>query len=60
LAGVGEYTGSGKDDLLWRNASTGAFSVWQSTGTGFTPNVLTGNVDPTWNLVANPTQHVFG
>jgi hypothetical protein len=36
-----------QDDLLWRNTSTGMFSIWQSTGTGFTPNVEVGTSGPT-------------
>jgi hypothetical protein len=55
LAGVIDYNGDSKDDLLWRNGSTGAFSIWQSTGTGFTPNVYVGNVGTDWSLVNIPT-----
>src|SRR5260370_240697 len=57
LADVGNFTGhtNSQDDLLWRNTSTGTFTIWQPTGTGFTPNVEVGNVGTDWALVSNPT-----
>ena len=43
-------------DLLWRNSSSGAFSEWQSTGNGFTPNVyVNGGVATSWTLQTSPT-----
>ncbi|HEV3245287.1 MAG TPA: FG-GAP-like repeat-containing protein [Candidatus Paceibacterota bacterium] len=52
LADTGDFNGDGKTDLLWRNTS-GAFSEWQSTGSGFTSNVYTSSsVDNTWTLAA--------
>jgi hypothetical protein len=48
------------DDLLWSNTGTGTLSIWQSTGTGFTPSVLIGNSGTSYNLVSNPTQRVSG
>jgi hypothetical protein len=38
------------DDLVWFNNSTGTFSIWDSTGTGFTPNVFVASVAAGWNL----------
>ena len=32
LAGVGDFNGDGTSDLLWRNSSTGAISVWDLSG----------------------------
>jgi hypothetical protein len=57
LADVGNFTGhaNSQDDLLWRNTSTGTFSIWQSTAAGFTPNVEVGNVGTDWTLVSSPT-----
>jgi hypothetical protein len=34
VAGVGDFNDDGFDDVLWRNATTGAVSNWLSTGTG--------------------------
>ena len=40
---VGDASGDGKVDLLFRDAS-GAFSIWTSTGSGFTPAPTPGGV----------------
>ena len=34
VAGVGDFNGDGRDDILWRNASTGAVSNWLATLSG--------------------------
>jgi hypothetical protein len=31
IAGVGDYDGDGRSDLLWRQASTGAVYLWRFT-----------------------------
>jgi hypothetical protein len=28
VAGIGDYSGNGTDDILWRNATTGDVGVW--------------------------------
>ena len=38
IAAVADFNGDGKADLLWRDSLDGAFTVWSSTGSGFTPN----------------------
>ena len=39
VAGTGDFNGDGKDDILWRNADTGAVSNWLGSATGgFTDN----------------------
>ena len=48
LAGVGDFSGDGKADLMWQNGST--FTEWQSNGNGFTPNVFVGSVAAGWKL----------
>ncbi|UBF28133.1 VCBS repeat-containing protein [Kovacikia minuta CCNUW1] len=35
LAKVADFTGDGKDDLLWRNSTTGANVIWQLNGTSY-------------------------
>ena len=35
LAGVYDFNSDGRDDILWRNASTGANAVWLMNGTTF-------------------------
>jgi hypothetical protein len=30
IAGIGDFNGDGKSDLLWRNASSGLNVIWQS------------------------------
>ena len=32
LEGVGDLTGDGKPDLVWRNTTTGENAVWQMNG----------------------------
>jgi hypothetical protein len=60
IAAIGDFNGDGMDDILFRNSANGMFTEWQSTGTGFTQNVL---VNPTvgtaWSLEYSPT-HAFG
>lgn len=34
-AGVGDFNGDGYSDILWRNATTGANSIWYITAEGF-------------------------
>ena len=50
LQGVGDFTGNGMDDLVWRNNS-GLLSIWDSTGTGFTENVfVNASVGVDWHI----------
>ncbi len=52
LAGTGDLTGDGKNDILWRNAADGRNAVWEMDGTTFVTNHLIrkrGNTD--WRIV---------
>jgi len=54
LAGVGDFNGDGRDDILWRN-SDGRITDWLSTPSGgFTPNSANfyTNVSTDWKVVA--------
>ena len=52
LGAAADFNGDGKSDLLWRNAD-GAFSLWNSTGTGFAADaVVDGSVSADWSLAA--------
>ena len=52
-----DFNGDGSSDLLFRNASTGSFSVWQASDAGsglqVTPNVYVNTADPSWKLEAS-------
>jgi hypothetical protein len=48
LAGLGDFNGDGKGDLIWQDGNV--FTEWQSTGSGFTPNVFVGSVSSGWSL----------
>jgi hypothetical protein len=49
IAGPNDFNPDGKSDLLWRHTG-GTFTEWQSTGNGFTPNVvINSTVDNAWH-----------
>jgi hypothetical protein len=39
VAGVGDFNGDGKSDILWRNASTGEVDMWLMNGLASTASV---------------------
>lgn len=49
LAGVGDFNGDLKDDLVWTNGS-GTLTVWTGMGTGFTQNTFVRSTSPGWTL----------
>lgn len=54
VGGVGDYSGDGKPDILWRNYRTGANSVWRMNGTTFTSSVsLLGVANLDWQMAAS-------
>jgi Ca2+-binding RTX toxin-like protein len=54
LRGTLDWNGDGVADLLWRNAHSGHFTVWNGTGSGgFAANAfMESSVAPNWNIVA--------
>src|SRR5260370_19049112 len=38
IAGIGDFNGDGKADILWRNTSTGEIRVWLLNGTSLIGN----------------------
>ena len=51
IAGVGDFNGDGRDDILWRNVD-GRITDWLGTGSG----AFTDNVGNAYNAVANDWQ----
>lgn len=48
----GDFNGDGKTDILWRDASNGALTVWLMNGLNVTGSyTLAGSVDTNWSLV---------
>ena len=53
IAGVGDFTGDGKPDILWRNANTGENVIWHMNGATWTDAfnyVATVNPAAGWNI----------
>lgn len=53
IAGVGDYDGDGRSDLLWRQASTGAVYLWRFTSPTTMAGQDIGPVGGEWTIV-NP------
>jgi limonene-1,2-epoxide hydrolase len=56
VAGIGDFTGNGKSDLLWRQSTTGALAEWQMNGATISSSASVtsqgGTVTPdsSWNV----------
>jgi hypothetical protein len=50
VAGVGDFNGDGKADILWRNAS-GQIYIWYMNGLTVTSQTLVSGVDPEWQVL---------
>ena len=51
VAGVGDFDGDGRMDILWRNTSTGANQIWKS-GNSATQQSVGTQADLNWKAVA--------
>jgi hypothetical protein len=49
VAGSGDFNGDGKDDILWRNISTGANAIWRS-GNATTSQGVTSVASLAWKV----------
>ncbi len=52
LSGIGDLNGDQKQDLVWRNISTGEIRYWQMTGATLTSSVSIATLDVKWEIVA--------
>jgi VCBS repeat protein len=51
IAGVGDFNGDGKIDILWRNSNSGALMMWLMNGTSLISQEEIGTVGPEWTIV---------
>ncbi|HJW46989.1 MAG TPA: VCBS repeat-containing protein, partial [Lysobacter sp.] len=51
VVGSGDYNGDGRRDVLWRNGSTGANSLWLSANSATPVAMVT--VPPAWRVVGS-------
>jgi hypothetical protein len=49
IDGIGDFSGDGRDDLIWRN-DNGGVSVWRSNGGGFDQGVFNTSVGTEWQI----------
>jgi hypothetical protein len=55
IKSIGDYNGDGNDDMIWRNANTGA--IWQYQMNGFTiisSKQVTSIADANWQIIGSP------
>ena len=51
VAGVGDFNGDGKSDILWRNTSTGMVAMWLMNGTSMTNwGTILGTGNTAWTV----------
>ena len=51
VVGSGDYNGDGRSDILWRNGSTGANTIWRSANAATRQAV--GTVSTSWRVVGS-------
>jgi hypothetical protein len=51
VSAVGDYNADGKDDIVWRNDTTGDTSIWMLNGANFAPGSgILGTTPPPWTI----------
>ena len=50
IAGVGDFNGEGKSDILWRNSTTGQVYLWFMNGASLASGGSVSYVSPVWNI----------
>jgi len=50
IAGVGDFDGDGKSDILWRNGVTGENTIWLMNGTTIVAGTSMGVVGSAWSI----------
>ena len=50
IQGVGDYDGSGRAGILWRNSTTEQVYIWLMNGTTLTSSGSPGAPDATWQI----------
>ena len=50
IAGIADFTGDGKADILWRQPKTGELSFWRMNGTNYVESIPFGNSATDWTI----------
>src|SRR3546814_7329321 len=56
IAAIGDYSGDGKSDVLWRHSVSGANSIWKSANVE-TLQEVTGVSDLDWEIQRRSEEH---
>src|SRR5882762_728300 len=51
IAGVGDFDGDGKADILWRNSATGENTLWSMSGASLSSGAPVNAVQGSWSMV---------
>ena len=54
IVGFGDFTGAGRQDILWRNTITGSIDAWIMNGFTIVAQWLPGAVSLDWQIRATP------